>query len=220
MASATFAIGATAVRRDVLDGRVWSAAAHRVLDDDGQRLTLCCWPGVTTYAPTTWIEWLGNRDDAIRKQGIPDLATGRWDLGEWIWRDTVLLTWVGLDPDFSVQRFQAVSGGSTQWKINFERPVRRTTIGIDTFDLLLDLIADPACDRWSWKDEDEYDQARRLGVITDADHRRVGRARHRAVHLVETRGGPLAQDWSTWRPDSGWPTPVLPSGVKDAGAAR
>ncbi|GIE85497.1 hypothetical protein SAMN06264365_105116 [Actinoplanes regularis] len=166
MASATFAIGATAVRRDVLDGRVWSAAAHRVLDDDGQRLTLCCWPGVTTYAPTTWIEWLGNRDDAVRKQGIPDLAAGRWDLGEWIWRDTVLLTWVGLDPDFSVQRFQAVSGGSTQWKINFERPVRRTAIGIDTFDLLLDLIADPARDRWSWKDEDVRHEALlyRVGV--------------------------------------------------------
>jgi hypothetical protein len=211
MAPSTFAIGATAVRRDVINGRVWSAAPHRVLDDDGQQLTLASWPGVTTYSPTTWIEWLRTGDDATRKQAIPDLAAGRWQLGKWIWQDTAVLTWVGLDPDFSLMRFLPVTAGTSIWKVNFERPSERTEAAIETFDLLLDLVAHPDTMQWHWKDEDEYAQARRLGVIGDAEHRRVEQARQRAVAFVETRGGPLAQDWSDWQVSTDWPIPILPA---------
>ncbi|GAA2913204.1 hypothetical protein Acy02nite_90470 [Actinoplanes cyaneus] len=114
MTSTTLSAGTTAVRRDVLDGLVWTAGAHRVLDDDGTRLPLACWPGATTFAPTSWIEWLRTRDEATRLQGIPDLASRRWQLGEWIWRDTAVLTWVGLDPDFSLQRYLPITGGADQ----------------------------------------------------------------------------------------------------------
>jgi hypothetical protein len=148
------------------------------------------------------------------QQGIPDLAAAQWELGEWIWCDTVVLTWIGLDPDFSAQRFLPVgpdSGGTDLWKINFERPVHRKSGSVDTFDLLLDLVVDPATGTWRWKDEDEYEQARGLGVISDADHRRVEPARQRAVAFVEARRGPLAQDWSQWRVPDDWPLPILPA---------
>ncbi|WP_436528360.1 hypothetical protein [Actinoplanes sp. HUAS TT8] len=201
----------------MLDDRIWTAGAHRVLHDDGTRLTLACWPGATTLAPTTWIEWLHTRDEATRLQGIPDLASRRWQLGEWIWQDTAVLTWVGLDPDFSLQRYLPITGGADHWKINFERPVRRTPHGIDTFDLLLDLIADPHTLAWQWKDQHEYDQARDLGVITDADHQRVEQARERAVAFVEARSGPLAQNWSDWRAPDHWPVPALPPHALKAG---
>lgn len=214
MSLPTFAAGASVVRRDVHHGRVWTAAAHRVPDDDGRQLTLASWPGVTTYSPTTWIEWLNTGDDATRKQGIPDLAAGRWSLGEWIWRDTAVLTWIGLDPDFSVQRFLPVTsdgGGTDLWKINFERPVHREPCGVKTFDLLLDLVVDPASGAWRWKDEDEYEQARALGVISDSEHRRVEPARERAIAFVEGRRGPLAQDLSQWRVPDDWALPILPA---------
>jgi len=71
-------------------------------------------------------------------------------------------------------------------------------------------VADADLNRWSWKDEDEYAQGRRLGLITDADHYNVGRARERAVALLETRGGPFARHASTWRVSDQWPIPVLP----------
>lgn len=112
MTSPILPAGTTAVRRDVLNGQVWTAGAHRVLDDDGRQLILACWPGTTTFAPTTWIQWLHTRDEATRLQGIPDLASGSWQLGEWIWQDTAVLTWVGLDPDFSLQRYLPITGGT------------------------------------------------------------------------------------------------------------
>ena len=205
-----FRPGATAVRRDVLDGKVWSAAPNRVIDDDGTVLQVACWPGIESMAPTTWIQWLITGDEAVRKQAIPDLARGHWQLDRWVWRETTVISWFGLDPDFSIHLFTPVSGGASHWYINFERPARRTTIGIDTFDLLLDLVADADLQQWSWKDEDEYAQGRRLGLITDADHHRVGHARERAIAVLETRGGPFARHASTWRVAADWPIPVLP----------
>ncbi|KUL23919.1 DUF402 domain-containing protein [Actinoplanes awajinensis] len=218
MKPSIFAPGATVVRRDVLDGRVWGVTAHRALDDDGDRLTLVSWPGVVTYALTSWIAWLRTGAEASREQSVPDLAAGRGELGEWVWRDTVVLSWVGLDPGFTVQRYLPVTGGPGHWKVNFEGPVTRTAFGIDTCDLLLDLVAEPDTLRWQWKDEDEYAQARRLGMITDAGHRRVEQARERAVAFVETRSGPLSQDWSTWQVPAEWPLPSLPPGALDRGA--
>ncbi|GAA2673887.1 hypothetical protein [Actinoplanes palleronii] len=63
-----------------------------------------------------------------------------------------------------------------------------------------------------------YAQARRLGMITDAGHRRVEQARERAVAFVETRSGPLSQDWSTWQVPAEWPLPSLPPGALDRSA--
>jgi hypothetical protein len=203
-----FADGASIVRRDMLDGKVWSAGPHRVLADDGVNLRLAFWPGVVSLAPTSWTDWLLGAGDDRRKQALPDLASGRWELGRWTWRDTIVLTWVGVDPDFSLQRF---AGSKNEWKVNFERPHHRTGLGIDTFDLMLDLTADPDTLAWSWKDEDEYAQARALGLVGDAEHRRVERARERAVAFIESGRDMLAQDWDGWRPEPDWPLPSMPA---------
>jgi hypothetical protein len=208
-----FGVGTTVVRRDVLNGRVWTAAAHRVLHDDGQKLVLVSWPGTVGYALTTWITWLNDGNGQSRHQAVADLAAGTWQLGQWVWRDTIVVTWIGLDPDLSLQAYIPVGGGPPQWKINFERPVTRTPIGIDVCDLLLDLMVDPATRTVRWKDEDEYAQARTLGLISDADDKRVQAARQRAVAFAEAGEGPLSEDWSQWRVPDEWPLPVLPPRV-------
>jgi hypothetical protein len=213
LSPASFAPGATVVRRDVLRGRVWSARPHRVVHDRDGELLLAHWPGIVGLAPTTWIEWLRTGEEATRKQAIPNLARGTWRLGNWAWRDTVVLSWFGVDEDFSIHRFRWLEDGRAGWYVNFERPARRTASGVDTFDLLLDLAATADLARWGWKDEDEYAQARRLGVVDDADHRRVEQARGRAVAMLEARGGPFGHDWSHWSVDPEWPRPVLPDHV-------
>lgn len=217
-----FAEGTTAVRRDVLRGKVWTAAPRRVLSDRDGVLLLAEWPGVASLAPTTWIEWLRTGDDAVRVEAIPNLACGQWQLGRWVWRETEVLSWYGLDEDFSVHRFLRTSDGGASWYLNFERTPQRTAIGIDTFDLLLDLVADADLTGWEWKDEAEYAQARRLGLIDDAEHRRIESARERAVAMLKERGGPLAeaQRWLSWSPRAEWEVPVLPSGVLAADAAQ
>jgi protein associated with RNAse G/E len=206
-----FAEGMTVVRRDTLGDRVWTAAPFRVIEDSGDGLVLACWPGIESLAPTTWIESRRTGDDAVRKQAIPNLAARRWELGRWVWRDRSMLIRLAAGEYFSVSHFFGADGRAGGWYVNFERPYRRTRIGIDTFDLLLDLVVQPDLSAHAWKDEDEYAQARRLGLIDDALHRRVEEARQRVVGLIERREGPFARDITAWSPSPDWPTPRLPA---------
>jgi Protein of unknown function (DUF402) len=207
-----FAVGSTVVRRDMLGGRVWTATPNRLLADSGQKLVLAYWPGVQMLAPTTWIEWLRTGDDEVRKEGIHNLAAGRWDLGPWKWRDTVLVSRFRTGDYFSVHQFSSHpnAGEPAHWYVNFELPFGRTAIGIDTCDLLLDLIVDIESLRYRWKDEDEYAQGRRLGLIGDRVHAKIDDARQKVVALIELREGPFGEDWSNWQPGRSWPAPALP----------
>jgi len=206
-----FPEGATVVRRDTLKGKVWSATPYRVIRDTGAELAVALWPGVEMLSPSTWIEWLRTGDDAVRKQAIPNLAAGRWALGPWVWQNTTVLARFEPGQHFSVSQFFDPQGHPRAWYIDFIRPCQRTADGFDTLDLLVDLVVAADLSAHRWKDEDEYAQGRRLGLIDDALHRRVEAARQHVMSLVESRQGPFAEDWSSWRRDPSWPLPALPS---------
>ena len=214
-----FQPGETAVRRDVFRRKVWSAHALRVVEDTAEALVLGCRPGAESLAPTTWIESLLTGDETARLRALPNLADGNWQLGRWTWRDTAHLQWVPPDRWFSVNAFfdAAGDGRLTRWYVNFQHPMRRTPIGFDTFDLLLDLVVAPDLSRWDWKDEDEYAQGRRLGVVSEADHRAVEKAREEAVAMIEGSVGPFAAErgLGTWRYEPHWPDPQLPTEALD-----
>ena len=197
------------VRQDVLEGKVWTAAPYRVITDDGSALVVACWPGVELLAPTTWIEWVRSGDSATREQGIFNLASGQWELDHFTWRDTTLLVRYTAGEYFSVSRFFDRHSRCGDGYIDFIEPLRRTALGIDTFDFFLDLIVAPDLSRHHWKDGDEYAQACRLGIIDDATKAQVDVARQQALALIEGRQGPFAEDWSSWRRDHNWRLPVL-----------
>lgn len=209
-----FEPGQTVVRRDVFRGRVWSAQALRVVQDDQNALVVACRPGAESMAATTFIESMLSGDDLVRKQALPNLAAGRWQLDRWIWRDTVLLLWNPPETYFSINMFYNPTDDHhmLNWYVNFQRPLERTKIGFDTFDLLVDLVVAPDLSSWRWKDEDEYAQGRRLGVVDDTDHRAVQQAREQVLAMIEQRQGPFALNsgWTEWRSEPSWPTPILP----------
>ena len=214
-----FQPGETVVRRDTFRGRVWSAHALRVVEDTSVALVAGCFPGAEVLGPTTWIDWLQTGNDVVRKQALPNLASGQWQLGHWNWRDSAHLLWTAPGLWFSINAFYDMTDGRlTNWYINFQKPLRRTRIGYDTFDLLLNLVVAPDLSSWSWKDEDEYTQARKLGVVTESDHRAVDEARAQAITLIETQAGPFAESsgWQTWPVDPTWPTPTLPANALTA----
>ncbi|MBY8882821.1 DUF402 domain-containing protein [Actinacidiphila acidipaludis] len=216
-----FTEGETVVRRDVFRGKVWSAHAFEAVEDAPEALVTAGRPGAEVLASTTWFQWLLTGDANVRLRALPDLAGGTWELGRWSWRDTALLQWVPPKAWFSVYAFHDASSeaGLTHWYVNFQRPMRRTAIGFDTFDLLVDLVVAPDLSRWDWKDEDEYAHGRRLGVVSETDHRAVRSAREEAVALIESRSGPFAavDGWTAWRPDARRDAPVLPDDVLTAG---
>jgi protein associated with RNAse G/E len=205
-----FPVGSTVVRRDALEGRIWSAAPYRVLADSGAELVLGCWPGLEMLAATTWIEWLRTGNESVRRQAVPNLAARRWELERWAWRDTSVRCWFADRLYWSVHEFAGREHDATFWYVNFELPWRRTSIGFDSFDLFLDLVVDRDSLACRWKDEDEYEHARRLGVVSDAVHAEVDEARQAVVELARARRGPFAQNSTDWRPDPGWAPPVLP----------
>jgi predicted RNA-binding protein associated with RNAse of E/G family len=92
------------------------------------------------------------------------------------------------------------------WYVNLERPQRRTPRGFDYEDELLDvwvaLGAEPEL-----LDEDELDQAVRLGFVSD---QRAPEIRATAERIL--REPPWPTGWEDWQPEAGWQVPSLPPG--------
>lgn len=92
---------------------------------------------------------------------------------------------------------------------NIQARPKRTSMGIDTADYLLDvsISKDFEC---SWKDEDEWALAREHGFI-DADLLdEVRREGERIIAEVGARAWPFDGSMIDWRPDPAWPIPTLP----------
>ncbi|WP_438486055.1 cytidylyl-2-hydroxypropylphosphonate hydrolase [Streptomyces sp. S186] len=95
------------------------------------------------------------------------------------------------------------------WYVNLEEPRRRWSGGIDSLDHFLDICVYP--DRhWEWRDEDEFAQARRDGLMTDAQAAGVKTAGRAAVAQIAAWRGPFSDGWEDWRPDPAWDVPSLP----------
>ncbi|MFF7183190.1 hypothetical protein [Streptomyces sp. NPDC008121] len=61
----------------------------------------------------------------------------------------------------------------------------------DIFDLTVDLVVAPGLTRWQGKDE--YAHVRRLGIVSDAEHRAADAARGGVLAMLTGRSGVFAQ---------------------------
>ena len=197
------------VRRDVFRGRVWTQAPVRVLAADQSSAVTALWPGVVTSGMDLFVGSGDPHDKALRLASLDVLARGEWGMAEWVWKWNAVVTETVSGRWFSVARMYAQDGALRCWYVNFERPPAWHPAGWDTMDLALDLVVEPD-GAWRWKDEDEYAQCRRLGVVSDAEHAAVSLARDQAVALIEAGAGVFGVDpASPWLPDEGWPRPTL-----------
>jgi len=204
-------VGSTAVRRDVFRGRVWTEGPVRVLAADRSSVRAALWPGVVTRGTDKFVESSDSRAKALRAAALDDLALGEWGMADWTWRWNSVVTELVSGRWFTVAKMysEAAAGALACWYVNFERPPAWHASGWDTMDLAVDLVVDPD-GAWHWKDEDEYAQCRRLGLITDAEYVAVEEARDQAVALVEARDGLFDGDAAeSWLPELDWPLPSL-----------
>ncbi|MCF6522003.1 DUF402 domain-containing protein [Streptomyces sp. JJ36] len=93
--------------------------------------------------------------------------------------------------------------------VNLEEPRLRWAGGVDSEDHFLDIAVFPD-GRWEWRDEDEFAQAQRAGLMDPAQAARVRAAGRQAVAEIRAWGSPFADGWEHWRPDPRWPVPRLP----------
>ena len=175
-----------AVWRDVHRGRVWRAQACRIVEETPELLALWMPAGTPGKVPAGGLRIPGDdwelEDTTGSSNAICIARPGRAHSTFINWND---------------------DGGVDYWYVNFEQPLRRTPLGVDTFDEKLDLIVFPD-GTYRWKDEDELEQAAAAGLL-DADEVRAEAARV----LAEW---PFPTGWEDWRPDPSWPVPLLPAG--------
>ena len=108
------------------------------------------------------------------------------------------------DPEWSFQGYYA----------NLQAPLRRTHLGFDTADYLLDVEIRPDfC--WVWKDEDEWDAALEGGLVARDVLIAARDDGERVIRDVEARVWPFNAGLESWRPDPAWPIPEMPDDWAD-----
>ena len=95
------------------------------------------------------------------------------------------------------------------WYIDLQEPLRRTTIGFDTMDHLLDIVISADQSSWHWKDEAEFEEAVALGVYSPAEARSIRTEGERVIALFQTRQAPFCGGWEKWLPPATWDIPTM-----------
>jgi hypothetical protein len=135
--------------------------------------------------------------------------------GEWTFRDAewdVDTLWLMREGDWhAVWVSWLPHGEHWGWYVNLQEPFRRTELGFETMDLVLDLIVERNR-TWRWKDEDELRTFVERGALDTETVERVREEGLRVATRAERDEPPFSDPWPDWRPDPAWDTPVLPPG--------
>lgn len=99
----------------------------------------------------------------------------------------------------------------SRWYLNLQAPFRRTSIGFDTLDHVLDLWSADG-QTWHWKDADQLEQRVAEGYFTQAEAAAITAEGHRLKAELLARGPWWDEAWAEWTPQAGWPRPALPPG--------
>ncbi|MGC5018019.1 DUF402 domain-containing protein [Micromonospora sp. DT47] len=126
------------------------------------------------------------------------------------WQDFDILVLMPPTAAYSVWWFFR-DGAFAGWYVNLEEPYTRRPDGVDTNDLVLDLVVTPER-RWEWKDTDEFDA--RIGNPLYFDRATAAAVRAegaRLITLVEAGDFPFDGTYTDFRPDRTWPALRLPA---------
>lgn len=176
-----------------------------VVEDTGDRMLLWLPQGTRRKVPAT----PAHRPDPQTRTAriIENLAHGDWAYGDHVWE--VWSLWILYPEDWHAVWVSWTSPGRRLgWYVNLQRPYRRTPLGIEAMDLMLDIVVEPDM-AWRWKDDDER------GVLVDLDAGTAERTRQEAAKVIsriENREPPFSEPWPDWRPSASWRLPVLSDG--------
>lgn len=193
-----FAPGQTVVLRNIFQGRIWEARPSIVVQDT---------PELRAFFMPTGTIWK-HTDEGLR----PAERAGReWVLRDRNWSFGGILRLSVPGTAYSVIRLTNADGSLYQWYINLEDPLYATQLGFDYVDSILDVIVEPDLRSWSWRDEDELEEAVSVGLVSPEKATALYAEGKAAVAALQS-GKSIFNGWADWRPDPAWPVPVLPEG--------
>lgn len=141
-----------------------------------------------------------------------------WDgtYAERVWQGHTVVRVHRRGDRWSVWRWHDGERWTDKWYGNLESPWRRSTVGFDTQDWALDVVAagDPLGGPWTvaFKDEDELSWMVNQGHVTQLHGRHIRAVGHRLLRHARDAGWPFDADWDAWLPDARWAAVPLPHG--------
>lgn len=208
MTPAVWRPGDTIVHQEFWRGRLWAARPLTVVEDSGDRLVLWIPQGTVRKVPVTPPD---RPDPPVRKDRvIANLDRCDWVLGEHVW-DVSSLWFVRPGDWHAVWVSWLASGEHLGWYVNLQMPYRRTAIGIEAMDLMLDVVVEPDL-TWAWKDDDEFAEILERGIFDQDTGARVRREAEDVIRRIDAGDPRFAAPWPSWRPDPAWSLPGLPAG--------
>jgi hypothetical protein len=139
----------------------------------------------TGSAAAPWVQFYFQRGEAPGHDGMPGLVER---------------------PSGSVNR-QRFYG----WKVDLITPFRRTPLGFDVSDEVLDIVVKPD-HTYYWKDADQMAQCVEMGIYTQAEADKLFEAGREVIGLVEAAKSPFDDEWTTWAPTPDLQIPEAPEG--------
>ncbi|MFV0133895.1 DUF402 domain-containing protein [Streptomyces sp. HMX87] len=200
----------------------WAPGSHilwRYRENGGPRIHIARPVTVVRDDPEVLAVWLAPGTECVKPvlaDGTPvhrEPLASRYTKPRGVQRDrwfgTGVLKLARPGEPWSVWLFWEPGWRFKNWYVNLEEPLTRWSGGVDSEDHFLDISVQP--DRsWHWRDEDEFAQAQRDGLMDSAQAERVRRAGRAAVETIGAWGPPFPDGWENWRPDPDWHVPSLP----------
>jgi Protein of unknown function (DUF402) len=197
-------VGQQIILREVNQGRVWAVRPVTVVEDSADRIATYMAPG------TIWKRPVSASGEPLRLQS-PD-----WGLADVTWTGNgALLLTTPVAAHSVMLWWEPVSWRLEGWYVNLEQPYRRTTLGFDYLDQILDIVVAPDRSSWYWKDEDEFAAAQELGIFSKAEATAIRAEGERVIAAIEANAPPFCDGWESWRPDPAWGIPGIPAGWDD-----
>ena len=187
--------------REVHRGRVWAARPATVVRDTPDLVVAYLAPGMRWKRPVHV-----HHGERLR------MPASEWALEDATWTGPRILHLMRPDQAHAIHLWWLAPdwrfGG---WYVNLQEPMRRTPLGFDYMDHMLDIVIEPDLS-WRWKDEDELDEAVSIGLVPQHWADDVRREGERVLERLEARQPPFCDGWEAWQPDPDWPLPTLPQG--------
>jgi hypothetical protein len=185
--------------------RTW-AQPMRVISDDDAGLLLWA-PQGGEFARLIDVDGKTTHDISPDRMRDPKLTVQTWQ-----GNDVLVLMPPGAG--YSVWWFFR-DGAFDGWYINLERPHIRQPDGVETTDLVLDVVVTPDR-RWEWKDTDEFAEFTGHPLYFDsAAAAEIQAEAARLIKLVENGEFPFDGTHTGLRPDPDWPLPRFEDGALD-----
>jgi len=185
------------VLRGVSRHIIWWACSAIIVQDSPE-LVAVYWPaGTPNMIP-------------VKRTSPRDLLLDQIQLVPQTWIETDVLMLVPNEASYAVYAMRESGQAKLLcWYINLQEPLRRTKLGFDSMDHLLDIVISPDRSTWHWKDEDEFNEAVEIGVFSLDKARAIRLEGERAVKLFRIGNTQIYEHWENWCPPSKWGIPPL-----------